>query len=358
MIPEKFKLGAAQVEPVYHDKEATIDKAISWIEQAAKKDIDLLVFPETFVPGYPYWRGFEIPQWSEKMVELQKNSISKDDESIEKLQESISNANLHVALGANEISDRSGSNTIYNSILFFDKQGELVRTHRKLMPTHTERAVWGRGDPSSLSTHDSDIGQIGGLICYENHMTMSKAALTTMGEEIHPAVWPGFWEQDGHPGNKKAAETEEAIKTCDQYAAMREYAFETQSYVASASAYMSDDVLEDVSGGDIDYNIAAGGSMLINPAGIVKEGPVIGKEALLTAEFTNDERRATKAYFDALGHYSRWDAVNLNISTESLQPFNTNSEADKEISSYDIQNIAEEADVDIEVVENIIDKVA
>ncbi len=361
MLPEKFKLGAAQVEPVYHDKEATIDKAIQWIERASNDGVDLLVFPETFVPGYPYWRGFEIPQWSEKMVELQKNSISEGDEEVEKLQESISDANLHVALGANEVSDRTGSNTIYNSIFFFDRNGELIRKHRKLMPTHTERAVWGRGDPSSLSTHDSDIGRIGGLICYENHMTMSKAALTTMGEEIHPAVWPGFWEQEGHPGNKKAAETEEAIKTCDQYAAMREYAFETQSYVASASTYMSDDVLEDVSGGDINYNIAAGGSMLINPAGIVKEGPVIGEEALLTAEFTSDERRATKAYFDALGHYSRWDAVNLNISGETLEPSENNNSSPNEsyeVSSHDIQDIAEEVDVDIEIVEKVIDQVS
>ena len=79
------------------------------------------------------------------------------------------------------------------------------------MPTHEERAIWGRGDPSSLATYETDIGTLGGLICYENHMTLSKAALTAMREEIHVALWPGFWEQHGHPGDKTRAQSEDAV---------------------------------------------------------------------------------------------------------------------------------------------------
>lgn len=360
MVKEQFKAGAAQIEPVYHDKEATIDKACTWIEKAGNQDVDILVFPETFVPGYPYWRGCSIARWSDLMVELQKNSLHVDDPDLDVLADAIEEADVHVVLGANELAERTGSETIYNSMFYFDRSGELVRRHRKLMPTHSERAIWGRGDPSSLSTHETDIGQVGGLICYENHMTLSKAALTTMGEEIHPAVWPGFWEQNGHPGDKSKATSADAKDTCDQYAAMREYAFETQSFVISCSSYMSDDALASIED-EIGFNVAAGGSMLVNPAGIVKAGPCVGEEALLTAEFNRDERRATKAYFDAAGHYSRWDAVNLNINDASREPVEQpteNGDTGPALSPAQVQEIAEEYSVPLEAVENVVAEVA
>jgi amidase/nitrilase len=357
MVADRLKLAAAQIEPVYHDKEGTIDKACRWIETAGDEDVDLLVFPETFVPGYPYWRGCDIATWTDLMVDLQNESLTDDDEALEALQDAIADADLHVALGTNELSDRSGSETVYNSIFYFDRDGQLVRKHRKLMPTHEERAIWGRGDPSSLSTHESDIGRIGGLICYENHMTLSKGALAAMGEEIHPAVWPGFWEQHGHPGDKRRADSRDAIETCDQYAAMREYAFETQTYVVSCSAYMSEEAFDDFAGPDVEWNLAAGGSMLVNPAGIVKAGPAIDEETLLTAEFDRSERQATKAYFDAVGHYSRWDAVNLNVSDETLEPFERASpDPTTEVSSARVQEIADETDVPVDAVEAVVEQ--
>ena len=316
---ESFTLGAAQVEPVYHDKEATLDKTCRWIERAGEEDVDLLVFPETYFPGYPYWRrSVSIPRWTELMVELQKNSLSVGDDAVDVLGDAIAEADVHVALGTNELDERRGSETLYNSMFFFDRSGELVRRHRKLMPTHGERTIWGRGDPASLATHDTDIGTVGGLVCYENHMTLSKAALATMGEEIHAAMWPGFWSQNGHPGDKSRADSAADRDTCDIYPAVREYAFETQSFVASCSAYMGDP--PEKYADELGYDLGAGGSMLVNPAGVVKAGPAIGEETLLTAEFDRDERRATKAYFDAMGHYSRWDVVNLEINDETLDP--------------------------------------
>lgn len=358
MVAEQFTAAAAQVEPVYHDKDATLDKTCRWIEKAAAEDVDVLVFPETYFPGYPYWRGCSIDRWTELMVDLQKNSLSVDDDALEVLGETIDEANLHVVLGTNELSDRAGSETLYNSLFYFDRSGELVRRHRKLMPTHGERTIWGRGDPSTLDTHDTDIGRMGGLICYENHMTLPKGALAAMGEEIHPAVWPGFWEQHGHPGDKSKATDLESVDTCDQYPAMREYAFETQSFVISSSAYVSDETLEAVTEeGEVGLNIAAGGSMLVNPAGIVEAGPVLNEEALLTAEFDRDERRATKAYFDAMGHYARWDAVNLNVRDTELAPLEAESARGDETppTPAAIEEIATEHDLPIETVESIVD---
>ena len=363
MPAESFTLAAAQIEPVYHDKEGTLDKTCRYIERAGEEGVDLVVFPETYFPGYPYWRGsVSIPRWTDLMVDLQKNSLHVDDDAVAVLGDAIAEADIHVALGTNELSDRPGSDTLYNSIFYFDRSGTLLGRHRKLMPTHEERAIWGRGDPSSLGTYETDIGTLGGLICYENHMTLSKAALTAMGEEIHAAVWPGFWEQHGHPGDKSRAETAGAVDTCDIYPAMREYAFETQSFVAACSAYMSDDIPEEFSEDELGFNVAAGGSMLINPAGIVKAGPLVGEEGLLTADFDRDERRATKAYFDAMGHYTRWDAVSLTINDETLSPAHNRDgtpavSTDARLSAAATQELAEEYDIPIEAVEDIADAV-
>lgn len=364
MPAESFTLAAAQIEPVYHDKEGTLDKTCTWIETAGARDVDLVVFPETYFPGYPYWRrSVSIPRWTDLMVELQKNSLHVDDEAVEVLGDAIDDADVHVVLGANELSDRKGSETLYNSLFFFDRTGELIRRHRKLMPTHDERSIWGRGDPASLQTHDTDIGTVGGLICYENHMTHSKAALTAMGEEIHAACWPGFWEQHGHPGDKTRATDADARDTCDIYPAMREYAFATQSFVASCSAYMSDDAVEAFGAEELGFNVAAGGSMLVNPAGIVKAGPAIGEETLLTAEFHRDERRATKAYFDAMGHYTRWDAVSLDVSDDVFEPMKRRggcgqaTPEELSLSPAAVDELATEYDVSVDLVETIADAV-
>ena len=226
------------------------------------------------------------------------------------------------------------------------------------MPTHDERTIWGRGDPAHLTTHDTDVGRLGGLVCYENHMTLSKAALCAQGEEIHAAVWPGFWEQHGHPGDKTRAASAEARDTCDIYPAVREYAFETQSFVASCSAYMSDDVPEGFEADELGFGVGNGGSMLVNPAGIVKAGPAIGEETLLTAEFDHDERRATKAYFDAMGHYTRWDAVNLEVRDGRPDPVHDHRHDSPALSAARAASLAEEYDVPVEAVEAVADALA
>jgi len=355
MDEESFTLAAAQVEPVYHDKEGTLDKTCRYIEKAGAAGADLVVFPETYFPGYPYWRGsVDIPRWTELMVDLQKNSLHVDDDAMDVLGDAVEEADLYLVLGTNERSDRAGSDTLYNSMFYFDREGDLMGRHRKLMPTHAERAVWGRGDPSSLATYDTDIGTLGGLVCYENHMTLSKAALTSMGEEIHAAVWPGFWRQNGHPGDKSRAEDAGAMESCDIYPAVREYAFETQSFVASCSAYMSEGAPDGFTEDEMGFNVAAGGSMLVNPAGVVKAGPLVGEEGLLTADFERDERRATKAYFDAMGHYTRWDAVSIDVSDDTLGPGGVEEEP---LSPWMAEELAEEYEIPVDAVDAVAEAV-
>lgn len=375
MLAESFTLAAAQVEPVFQDKEATLNKACQWIEEAGNANVDLIVFPETFLPGYPYWGEWvDAARWSERMVELQKNSLHVEDDAVEIIGDEAADADVNVVLGANELSNRPGSDTVYNSLFYFDRSGSLLGRHRKLMPTHFERTVWGRGDPGSLATYDLDVGTLGGLICYENHMTLSKAAICAKGEEIHAATWPGFWSPTESPSDSDGTTSKEIIETCEIYPAVRQYAFETQSFVVSASTYLSDQTLADFPNDAIDYRWISGGSMLIGPTGTVKAGPVFDEETLLTAEFSRDERRTAKAYFDGMGHYTRWDAVSIEVSDATYEPVHspdtstgpgggpagersTQSQVDSDVAEMAVERMAERYDISVEAVQDIIENV-
>jgi nitrilase len=321
---DKVKVAAAQVAPVFMDKEATIDKACRTIEEAGKGGARLLVFSETFVPGYPYWRGLQpISRWSDLMVEYQKNSLEIPSEETDILCDAARDADLIVALGCSEMSDRLGSETLYNTILFIDNGGEILGRHRKLMPTHAERFIWGMGDVSDIRVFETPIGNIGGIVCYEHHMTLQKAAMAILGEEIHCAVWPGWWVMERHPGAKRRYTAGDSPHLCDLEHAIREYAFETQTFVISVGQYIPDDQMPEYCR---DFNIAAGGSSIVNPAGVFLKGPVFDREEIIYAELDADDRRHTKAYFDALGHYTRWDLLRLDLRGEPAEPLTEGSE--------------------------------
>lgn len=315
---DRVKVAAAQVAPVFMDKEATVDKACRTIEEVGRAGARLVVFSETFVPGYPYWRGLQpISRWSDLMVEYQKNSLQIPSPETDVLCDAAGEANVIVALGCSEKSDRPGSETLYNTILFIGGDGEILGRHRKLMPTHAERIIWGMGDASDLQVFKTPIGAIGGIVCYEHHMTLQKAAMAILGEEIHCAVWPGWWVMERHPGAKKRYRPGDSYHLCDIEHAIREYAFETQTFVISVSQYIPDDQMPKHSA---DFNIAAGGSFIVNPAGVYIHEPVFDREEIIYAELDADDRRHTKAYFDALGHYARWDVLRLDLRRERSDP--------------------------------------
>ena len=350
---DNVKVAAAQVAPVFMDKEATIDKACRTIEEAGKEGAQLLVFSETFVPGYPYWRGLQpISQWSDLMVEYQKNSLEIPSGDTDVLCDAARDADLIVALGCSEMSDRRGSETLYNTILFIDNEGEILGRHRKLMPTHAERIIWGMGDISDIQVFETAIGNIGGIVCYEHHMTLQKAAMAVLGEEIHCAVWPGWWVMERHPGAKRRYRPGDPTHLCDIEHAIREYAFETQTFVISVSQYIPDDEMPDYCR---DFNIAAGGSCIVNPAGVYLVEPVFDREEIIYAELDADDRRHTKAYFDALGHYTRWDLLRLDLRGDPMDPL-TEESAVWELDEDTITLLAEKYGLEPEDIINLIDE--
>jgi amidase/nitrilase len=284
------------------------------------------------------------------MVEYQKNSLEIPSSDTESLCDVAREANVVVVLGCSEMSDRLGSETLYNTLLFIDNFGEILGKHRKLMPTHAERIIWGMGDASDIRVFESELGRIGGIVCYEHHMTLQKAAMAILGEEIHCAVWPGWWIMKHHPGAKKRYIVGESPYLCDIEHAIREYAFETQTFVISVSQYISD---EDMPEYCRDFNIAAGGSCIINPAGVFIHEPLFDREEIIYAELNADDRRYTKAYFDALGHYSRWDLMRLDLRGEPNDPLTEDSwNFDLE---ENLEPLAEKYDLSISDLRNLLE---
>jgi nitrilase len=351
---DKVKVAAAQVAPVFMDKEATIDKACRTIAEAGRAGAKLVVFSETFVPGYPYWRGLQpISRWSDLMVEYQKNSLRIPSGDTDVLCDAARESDIIVALGCTEMSDRKGSETLYNTILFIGNDGEILGRHRKLMPTHAERIIWGMGDASDIRVFETPIGVIGGIVCYEHHMTLQKAAMAVLGEEIHCAVWPGWWVMDRHPGAKRGYRPGDPAHLCDIEHAIREYAFETQTFVISVSQYIPDD---EMPGYCRDFNIAAGGSFIVNPAGVYLHEPIFDREEIIYAELDADDRRHIKAYFDALGHYTRWDLLRLDIRGEPNEPL-TARKPKRELDQKTMERLAEKYSLETEKLRDLLEEI-
>jgi amidase/nitrilase len=313
-----IKVGAAQISPRFFDKEQTLEKTCQYIEEGGRLGLDLLVFPETYFCGYPFWRGsVTIKQSTELAARMIQSAIRWDGEEAQRLAETARKAKVNCVVGCNELSDRPGSLTIYNSLIVLSRDGKIVGRHRKLMPTHSERAYWGMGDASDIRLFDLDIGRLGAIICYEHHMTLLRAALAIKGEEIHCALWPGWWAVNKHLGDKSA---QVGARTCDIESAIRQHAIENQVFVVSSSWFLRPEDIPDELKGKMNYNVAIGGSCIVSPAGVIIEGPVFEQETIVHAEIDLADRETNKVYVDGIGHYSRPDLLTLNIRDEAWTP--------------------------------------
>jgi amidase/nitrilase len=350
-LEDSVKVAVAQISPEFMDKEATLDKACKTVESAGKKGAKLVVFPETFIPGYPYWRGVTGLKWANFMVEYQKNAV-KVPEDVENLCETAKDSAIALIVGINEMDKIPGSVTLYNTLLFIDSNGKILGKHRKLMPTHGERMIWGMGDGTDIQTYPTEAGILGGLICYENHMTPIKTLLAVQGEEVHAAVWPGYWAAEKHTANKRRFNPEkDKLSFCDIDCAIREYAFETQTFVISANLFLPADVLPEGS-----FDIAAGGSAIVNPSGLYLAEPVFNEERIIFAELDPEERLATKAYFDCVGHYSRWDVVQLHFKARQRVPLKISEDfAENILSSKKIEELVKNYEIKLKRVEEIVE---
>ena len=223
---EKFKVAAVQAASVFMNLERTVKKTVKFIEEAAKNRASIVAFPESYIPGYPYWVWLDRPiDTTDFFKKLYKNSITVPGPWTDILAQAAKENNIVVVVGVNEI-DLLLTGTIYNTNLIIDNHGRLIGKHRKLVPTNAEKLVWGYGDGSTYQVYQTDYGRIGTLLCGENTNTLARFALLAQGEQIHIADFPAFpftnWYEEA-----------EAIRI-----RVQAHAFEGKIFVIASTGYM------------------------------------------------------------------------------------------------------------------------
>lgn len=295
-----------QAESVYYDLPQTVEKAIALIHDAVAKGAELVTFGETFFPGYPVWIDicegmglWDKASTKEVWAQLYKNSPTAQGAEVQALSKLAAQLNIVLVLPINErVGQGAGQGTLYNSILTIDSTGTLVNHHRKLVPTYTERIIWGAGDGAGVQAVDTSLGRVGGLVCWEHWMPMARQAMHDSGEQIHIAAWP-------------------TVKDILQVAS-RHYAHEGRTFVLAAGSVLqakhlpSQLTLPDNIQPD-DY-VQQGGSAIIAPDGSYIVEPVYNDEVILTAELDLDMIIRESMALDVTGHYSRSDVFKLSVN--------------------------------------------
>jgi predicted amidohydrolase len=302
--PGSCRVAVAQASPVYLDGGATIAKGVSLIGEAAGSGAQIVAFPETWVPGYPLWI-YGAAAWGDERAKrayarLIAESVEVPSPATELLSDAAVRHGVEVVMGINELC----GGTLFNSLLYLRPDGQVL-VHRKLVPTHAERIVWGRAeDGSGLVVVDTPYGGLGGLICWEHWMPLARFAMHAQSEQIHVAAWPWGYEL--------------------AHLASRHYAFEGRAFVVVAGGYMPTsavpdgfELLEamragaDPTGGD--HVMLTGGSGVLGPDAEWIAGPVYNEETIVYADLALDHPARERYAMDTVGHYNRPDIFSLTV---------------------------------------------
>jgi predicted amidohydrolase len=297
-----IKVAAAQLAPVFMDRERTLAKACSAIAEAGRAGAALVAFPESYVPGYPYFALVLAPTAiNVHLRTLYARAVEVPSPETDLLCTAAKQAGVHVVMGLHE----RERGTLYNSQLFIGPDGRVLGKRRKLVPTSHERLVWGRGDGSDLALFDTSLGTLGGLICYEHANALFRYALQGRGEQIHVASWPG-----GIPSMHRIVD-----------AAVRHYAFEAGCFVVSVTSVLTPAALAGLPD-EVRSKLDAGGgySAIVAPRGDYLAGPIEDGESLLYAELDFGLIDRMKSIVDTAGHYARPDVVRLVLDPSHKQP--------------------------------------
>ncbi|KAH6642824.1 nitrilase [Boeremia exigua] len=308
----KFKVAAAHAAPVFMDKAATTKKTVKLIEQAAADHVKLLVFPETFIPGYPYWTEAYPPmdqvgaiaKYIEQSVVVEPNG-----EDVSAIQDACRRHSIAINLG---ISERmANTHTLFNSQVIIDSDGTILGVHRKLQPTFVERMVWAQGNGSSLRTWPLSLGyNIGGLACWEHTMNGARQALIMQNEHIHAGAWPAL----------STLRDFAAVANTQIEALMKMHALTAQVFVITASDFVDQQALDwmEKNLGKQDHIKAGGGwSSVIHPFCMFIAGPHTGaEEKLVTGDIDFADLSAVKVWVDAAGHYQRPEILKFGFDAQ------------------------------------------
>ena len=300
-----FKAAVIQAGAVPFDIEASLAKAEVLIAEAGAQGCRLAVFPEAYISAYPKEQSYEISvgvrtdAGREEFRRYVDSAIEIPGAETERLGQAVAAAGLYLVMGVIE----REAGTLYCTVVFFGPDGTLLGKHRKLMPTGAERLVWGFGDGSTLPTFDTDIGNLGAVICWENYMPMMRMAMYGQGINLYCA--PTADDRDSWQ------------------ATMQHIALEGRTFVfSSCQVLWEKDFPEDYAftRTDPDRIMMRGGSVILDPLGNVLAGPLFDEEGILVAEIDLDAVTRGKLDFDAAGHYARPDVFELRVNTTPRAP--------------------------------------
>ncbi|WP_421978479.1 carbon-nitrogen hydrolase family protein [Roseivirga seohaensis] len=298
----KFIAAVVQASPVLFDLEKTLAKTAHLVSEASSKGAKLALFPEAFISAYPRGLSFgtvvgsRSTEGRETWLRYWNSSIEVPSKATDQLGEMARKANLFLVIGVNEKDTVSG--TMYCTMLYFNPKGELMGKHRKLKPTAAERIIWGEGDGSTLSTFNTSLGKMGGLICWENYMPLARTAMYQKGVQLYLAPTADSRESWQHTLKHIALEGRCFVMGCNQF--------------VTKSMYPSD--LPGIT--DLNHQpevMSRGGSVIVAPSGEVLAGPLWDEEGMLTAEIDINEVIKSKLDFDPVGHYARNDVFSLTV---------------------------------------------
>ncbi len=301
------RAAVVQAAPILFNREATVEKAAGLIKEAAREGAKLILFPEALIPAYPRGLSFGavVGSRSEKGRELWQlyweNSVDAPGPVTETLGKAAKEAGAYTAVGV--IERERGRGTLYCSLLYFGPDGTLLGKHRKLKPTAAERIIWGEGDASTLTVLDTEMGKIGGLICWENYMPLARMAMYNQGVEIY------------------LAPTADARDTWQ--ATMTHIACEGRCFVLGCNQFVTKEMYpNDLPGIEELANqpdiMSRGGSVIVSPMGKILAGPLFDHEGILYADLDRMEVVRGKMDLDVIGHYARPDIFRLAIADQPL----------------------------------------
>jgi nitrilase len=304
--PVKFKAAVVQAAPALFNRSASVDKACELMVEAGKNGAELVLFPEAFIPAYPRGLTFGtvVGNRTDAGRELWQiyweNSVDVPGPDTALLGKAAKAAGVFLAIGVIE-KDEISRGTLYCTLLYFSPDGRLLGKHRKLKPTAAERIIWGEGDGSTLTTLDTRLGVIGGLICWENYMPLARYAMYRKGIQIYLAP------------------------TADQHdtwqSTLQHIACEGRCFVLGCNQYVSKNMYPpDLPGiEELDSQpeiLSRGGSVIISPLGEILAGPLFDREGILYADINPAEVSRSKMDFDVVGHYARPDIFEIRVKDQ------------------------------------------
>ncbi|MFE3558157.1 carbon-nitrogen hydrolase family protein [Streptomyces sp. NPDC059193] len=310
----RFTAAAVQAAPVYLDPAATVDKAVALIAEAAGNGAELVVFPEVFVPGYPYWNWTMNPvQGSPWFERLRAASVDIPGPHVGALCAAARRHGITLVIGVNERVPYS-LGVLHNTLLTIGPEGELLGVHRKLVPTWAEKLTWTGGDGSSLRVHDTPVGPLGVLACGENTNTLARFALLAQGELVHASCYIAL---PVAPADYDMADAI-AVRTAA-------HSFEGKVFSVVACSTVSPEIVDLLAGDDEELRKQftrprSALSGIFGPDGRPVSEPLVDDEGIVYGEIDLARCVQPKQMHDIVGHYNRFDVFRLEVDNRPRLP--------------------------------------